>query len=56
MKSLFEKNAFSEITERLNKISPASKAQWGKMNTAQMLAHCKGSFYIPLSERKCPVS
>ncbi len=56
MKSLFDKNAFTEITERLNKVSPASHAQWGKMSVAQMLAHCKGPFYIPLSEKKMPRS
>jgi hypothetical protein len=40
MKSLFEKSAVDEIVERLEKITPQSQRQWGKMNVDQMLAHC----------------
>ncbi|MEO8771495.1 MAG: DUF1569 domain-containing protein [Ferruginibacter sp.] len=54
MKNLFEKNTFDEITERLEKLSSASTAQWGKMNVAQMLAHCKEAFKVPLTEIKIP--
>jgi hypothetical protein len=40
MKSLFEKSAVDEILARLEKITPQSQRQWGKMNVDQMLAHC----------------
>ena len=40
MKSLFDKAAYQEITSRLDRLTPSSQAQWGKMNVAQMLAHC----------------
>lgn len=40
MKSLFESTATSEILERIENISPQSSKQWGKMDVAQMLAHC----------------
>ena len=54
MKSLFDNNAYNEITQRLNNLSPASQKQWGKMNVAQMLAHCKEAFKVPLSDKSPP--
>ena len=40
MKTLFEKGIASEMIDRIEKISPQSSKQWGKMNVAQMFAHC----------------
>ncbi len=40
MKNIFEKEVANELIDRLNKLTPETKAQWGKMNVAQMLAHC----------------
>jgi hypothetical protein len=40
MKTLFDGQAPAEILQRLDKISPQSQRQWGKMEVAQMLAHC----------------
>ena len=40
MKTLFQKEAVEEIINRVNKLSPSSQRQWGKMNVEQMLAHC----------------
>ena len=54
MKNLFDKPAYNEITERVNRLSPGSKAQWGKMTVSQMLAHCKEAFKVPLSDKKLP--
>lgn len=56
MKSLFDKSTYDEITQRLNSLSLSSQRQWGKMNAAQMLAHCKVAFTVPLSEKKMPRS
>lgn len=39
IKNLFDPAVKQEIINRINQLSPASKAQWGKMNVAQMLAH-----------------
>lgn len=50
MKSLFDKEIFDEINRRLNTLTPSSPRQWGKMDVAQMLAHCKVAFRVPLSE------
>jgi hypothetical protein len=40
MKNLFEAAAADEIKARLETLQPDSERQWGKMNVAQMLAHC----------------
>jgi hypothetical protein len=40
MKSLFQPACVEEVKQRLAALSPGSQRQWGKMNPAQMLAHC----------------
>lgn len=40
MKSVFETSDVQELIERINKLTPSTSALWGKMNVAQMLAHC----------------
>lgn len=40
MKTLFNKSDLEEILGRVNKLTPTTKALWGKMNVSQMLAHC----------------
>jgi hypothetical protein len=39
IKNLFTADVRQEIIDRIHKLSPDSKPQWGKMNVAQMLAH-----------------
>ncbi|MCY9357090.1 DUF1569 domain-containing protein [Bacillus spizizenii] len=40
MKNIFNQLHLEEILNRMDKLSPISKPQWGKMDVAQMLAHC----------------
>jgi hypothetical protein len=40
MNNLFNQPDVSEILQRIEKLTPGSKRLWGKMNVAQMLAHC----------------
>jgi uncharacterized protein DUF1569 len=40
MKNLFENTSTLEIRNRIERLRPDSESQWGKMNAAQMLAHC----------------
>lgn len=40
MNSIFEQNHTNEIIVRIKQLSPESQPRWGKMNVAQMLAHC----------------
>ena len=54
MKNLFDKEAYEEITKRINTLTPNTQRQWGKMDVAQMLAHCKEAFKVPLSDKKMP--
>lgn len=44
--SIFDPNTTTTILERLNKLTPASQAQWGKMSVAQMLAHLNVAYDI----------
>lgn len=46
MKSVFDETVTTEIINRINNLSPASKAQWGKMDVAQMLAHCNVTYEL----------
>ena len=43
MKNLFEREAVEEIISRIDKLQPASQRQWGKMDVAQMMAHCSAA-------------
>ncbi len=40
MKNIFNQSDKDEILMRIEKLSSDSKPLWGKMNAAQMLAHC----------------
>lgn len=40
MKSLFEPTTSAEVIDRVQKVSPSSQKQWGKMEVDQMLSHC----------------
>ncbi len=42
--NIFEKNVSDEIVQRINKLNNKSQANWGKMNAAQMLAHCSVTY------------
>ncbi len=40
MKNLFDGTVANQVKSRLYKLEPHSERQWGRMNAAQMLAHC----------------
>jgi hypothetical protein len=44
MKSVFDAQDVQEAIERINKLSQNSTPLWGKMNSAQMLAHCNVTY------------
>ena len=44
MKSVFDPIDVHQILNRINQLSPETPAKWGKMNVAQMLAHCNVSY------------
>ncbi|HYG50859.1 MAG TPA: DUF1569 domain-containing protein [Flavobacteriales bacterium] len=43
MKNLFNPADVSSLVERINNLDPGTQPLWGKMNVAQMLAHCNVS-------------
>jgi hypothetical protein len=50
MKNLFEAARVEEVNERMAHLRPDSERLWGKMNVAQMLAHCSAA--IGMAEGK----
>ena len=56
MPNLFEPRTKETILERLSGLSPAASRQWGKMEPAQMLAHCTAAMQVATGElpRKQP--
>jgi len=40
MNNLFQAAAVVEIVARIDRLQPTSQRQWGKMDVAQMMAHC----------------
>jgi len=54
MPSLFEPKTTQQIIARIETLSPESKAQWGKMNVAQMLTHCNRAMLTATGETVLP--
>ncbi|MEO8583225.1 MAG: DUF1569 domain-containing protein [Flavitalea sp.] len=46
MKNIFDTTVITELIERINKLTPATLPIWGKMNAAQMLAHCNVAYEL----------
>lgn len=54
MKNLLEREAYEEVTGRLQSLQPEAQPQWGKMNAAQMMAHVQRTFKVALSDEPMP--
>ena len=52
IKNLFDRAVKQEIIDRLNKLTPQSQRQWGKMDVAQMLAHCQMPLGVAVGKHK----
>ena len=44
MESLFDKDVYNEVVQRLNNLTSKSQRKWGKMDVAQMMAHSTEAF------------
>lgn len=42
--NIFSKEITEQLIERINKLQPTTQPEWGKMNVAQMLAHCNVAY------------
>src|ERR1700741_1336159 len=52
--NLFEAAILEEVKERMARLSPESERQWGKMNPAQMLAHCSAAMDMAMGKTNPP--
>lgn len=46
MKNIFTQEVTQEVINRINQLTPETKALWGKMTVAQMLAHCNVTYEL----------
>lgn len=51
MQNLFQPESATGIVMRIARLKPTAIALWGKMNVAQMLAHCKAPLEVALGDR-----
>ncbi len=49
--TLFDSACRGSILERLAGLEPSAARQWGKMNAAQMLAHCSAALEVGTGDR-----
>lgn len=56
VKNLNEAPVKQEIIDRINKLTPESRAKWGKMTVGQMLAHLQMPMGIALGTKTIPRS
>lgn len=54
MKNSFDLKDTEEFINRINKLTKESQPQWGKMNVAQMFAHCNVAYESVYEEGKHP--
>ena len=52
MKSIFNIDNNAELINRFNQITANTPALWGKMNSAQMMAHCTASMNMAFGHSK----
>jgi hypothetical protein len=49
--NIFSTEVASQIIERINMLQPSTIAQWGKMDVAQMLAHCNVTYEMVYEDK-----
>lgn len=52
IKNLFDPTVKKDIIDRINNLTPATQRIWGKMDVAQMLAHCQVPMGVALGKHK----
>ena len=54
MKNLFDPVTAQHVQQRIAQLGPESERLWGKMNAAQMAAHCSVGLELALGEKRPP--
>jgi hypothetical protein len=52
MNSLFSKEHAEALVQRIEQLNPESQPKWGKMNVAQMLAHCSSTMEVARDQKQ----
>ncbi|QCW99336.1 DUF1569 domain-containing protein [Aggregatimonas sangjinii] len=50
-KNLFDEKECEETIARINKLTPETQHLWGKMDVAQMLAHCNVAYELVYTDK-----
>ncbi|MBU3025165.1 DUF1569 domain-containing protein [Zobellia galactanivorans] len=51
MKNIFDPTDVQELVSRINNLNPQSQNEWGKMNVAQMMAHCNVAYDMTYTDK-----
>jgi hypothetical protein len=54
VKNLFQQEAVDEVIGRVDRLQPGTQRQWGKMDVAQMMAHCSAALDMASGRLKLP--
>ncbi len=49
--NIFSKDVADNLVSRINQLRPNTTANWGKMNAAQMLAHCNVTYEMVYEDK-----
>lgn len=48
---IFQKEVSEQVIQRIETLTPATPAVWGKMNVSQMLAHCSVTYEMVFTDK-----
>lgn len=51
MESIFEPAVAAKVIDRINKLTPETQPEWGKMDVAQMMAHCNVAYEMAFENK-----
>jgi len=51
MKNIFDRTIAKEVINRIERLTPETKPNWGKMTVDQMLAHCNVTYEMVFSDK-----
>ena len=54
MKDIFQPETLHEVLQRLDRLKPTSQREWGKMDVAQMMAHCSAALEVAVGQKNPP--
>ena len=52
MKSIFDRKTYEDVLDRIGKLNQGSQPEWGKMDAAQMLCHCRYPLEVAMGKKE----